>query len=296
MKPINIRRAAIHAILAAAAFAVAGACIKAASDTPNAVVVFVRCSVSLLTLLPWLLRHGPSALKTRRLGGHLWRAAFGVAAMYCFFYAIGALPLATAVLLAYSTPLWVPFIAWGWIAEKPPLIVFPAALLGLAGITLIVKPDAHTFNGSAALIGLASGVLAACAMVGIRRIADTEPAERVVFYFALLATLTSSVPLLWSWQTPSLQTLVELAAAGVFATLGQLQLTRAYAFAPAARVGPFSYSAVLFSALLAWWLWDERLDLLAAVGTLLVIASALLAGWRRKPAQGGGANASTVAP
>lgn len=284
--PTQLRRAAVHAVLAAAAFSMAGACIKAAADTPNEVVVFIRCIVSLLTLTPWLLRHGPGVLKTRRLGGHLWRATFGVGAMYCFFYAIGALPLANAMLLAYSTPLWVPFIAWAWIAEKPPLLIFPAVLLGLAGIVLIIKPTAQTFAGGAALVGLASGMLAACAMVGIRRIADTEPAERIVFYFALLATGVSSVPLLWAWQMPSHSALTQLVAAGVLATIGQLQLTRAYGFAPAARVGPFSYSAVPFSALLAWWLWNEKLDALAIIGSLLVIASCILAGWRPRAAGG----------
>jgi drug/metabolite transporter (DMT)-like permease len=283
----NLPRGALHALYAAGGFAITGACIKAAAaTTPNEVVVFVRCAVSLLALLPWILARGArNVLTTRRPGGHLWRAAFGVCAMYCFFYAIAHLHLAEAMLLTYSTPLWVPFIAWLWIREKPPLIVFPAVLLGLAGIALIVKPGAAEIPWLAGLVGLASGVFAACAMVSIRRISDTEPALRIVFYFALLATLISAVPLLWAWATPTPLAWVQLLGAGVFATYGQINLTKAYAFAPAARVGPFTYTAVIFSALLAWLIWGETLDRWSALGCGLVILTCVLVGWRRREPQ-----------
>jgi drug/metabolite transporter (DMT)-like permease len=285
----NLRRGALHAVQAAAAFAITGACIKSAAEhSPNAVVVFIRCAVSLLVLMPWILRRGSSSVRTQRLGGHLWRASFGVLAMYTFFYAIGRLPLAEAMLLTYSTPLWVPFIAWAWIGERPPLVVLPAALLGLLGIALIVKPTQLSFAGSAglaSLVGLSSGVLAGCAMVSIRRISDTEPAPRIVFYFALLATLISAVPLLWHWETPSARDFALLVAAGIFATVGQLHLTQAYSWAPAARVGPFTYVAVPFSAVLAWWFWNEAIDAWSALGSAMVIATCVMVGWRRPEPQ-----------
>jgi len=275
----DLRRGALHALYAAAAFSATGVCIKAASaTTPNEMVVFIRCAVSLLAFGPWLLRHGWGGLRTERVGGHLWRSVYGVAAMYCFFYAIAKLPLASAMLLTYSTPLWLPFIAWWWLGERPSAVAFPAALIGLAGVALIVHPREGEFGvlSLAGIIGAASGLLAACAMVSIRRISDTEPAERIVFYFALLATLTSAVPLIWRWQTPGPMELLLLIGAGVAATVGQLHLTKAYSWAPAAQVGPFTYASVLISALLAWLLWDERLDLWAALGVLLVIATCVL--------------------
>lgn len=282
----DLRRGAGYAIQAAAAFAVTGACIKAAAPTtPNEVVVFVRCAVSLVALLPWMLRLGAGGIRTQKPGGHLLRAGFGVLAMYAFFYAIAHLPLAEAMLLTYSTPLWVPFIAWLWIRERPPWVVVPASLLGLLGIALIVKPGHAQIDWLAGLIGVASGVLAGCAMVSIRRISDTEPALRIVFYFALLSTAISAVPLLWAWQMPSLDAWLLLIGAGLFATVGQLNLTQAYSWAPAARVGPFTYTAVIFSALLAWLIWDEAMDSWSALGALLVIATCVLVSWRRPEPQ-----------
>ena len=125
-------------------------------------------------------------------------------------------------------------------------------------------------------------------MVSIRRISDTEPAQRIVLYFMIMATVISAIPMLWAWQTPDLPTLALLVGAGVTATVGQLNLTRAYAWAPAALVGPFTYVSVVFSALLAWWIWDENLDGWSALGILLVVATCVMVGWKKKgPAAAG---------
>ncbi|MDP9140597.1 MAG: DMT family transporter [Pseudomonadota bacterium] len=275
--PTDLRRGAIHALIAAAAFSVMGVCIRYASvSTGNEMVVFVRCAVSLGILLPFLLRKQGVGIRTQRLSGHLWRTGFGILAMYAFFYAIARLPLAEAILLTYSTPLWIPFIAWAWIGEKPAPVVWPAVVLGLIGITLIVRPGMHPIDPIAGVVGAASGLLAACAMVSIRRITDTEPPARIVFYFALMGTAIASVPLLWAWAMPSAEAMVLLTATGLLATFGQIHLTRAYSLAPAALVGPFTYVAVIFSAALGWLFWDERVDLWSASGALLVIATCVL--------------------
>lgn len=276
----SLRRGAFYAMQAAAGFSLTGALIKAAADAlPNEVIVFVRCAVGLLALLPWVLRTGwRPAIATQRWGGHLLRAGFGVCAMYCFFYAIAHLHLAEAMLLTYSTPLWIPFIAWAWIGERPPWLIWPASLIGLAGIALIVQPGSQPVDPVAGLIGAASGMLAACAMVGIRRISDTEPPARIVFYFGLLSTAVTAVPLLWTWQTPTPKAWLLLIGAGLFATHAQLNLTRAYGCAPAALIGPFTYLSVVFAGLLAWLFWGEVLDHTSLVGVALVILTCVLAG------------------
>jgi drug/metabolite transporter (DMT)-like permease len=281
----HLAKGAAFAIVAAVAFSLTGVCIKVVSrDVGNEMIVFVRNLVSLLVLAPWMLRNGAAAVRTQRLWGHVWRSLFGVAAMYCFFYAIAKLPLAEAMLLTYSTPLWVPFIAWIWLRERPPFIVFPAAVVGLVGIGFIVKPSG-TFDLAVGLVGVLAGVLAGGAMVSIRRISNTEPASRIVFYFAALSSLIAAVPLLWAWRTPDLDGWLLLIAAGVLATWGQLCLTRAYSLAPAARVGPFTYTVVIFSALLAWWLWGESLDRWSVLGIALVVTTCVMVGWTRREPQ-----------
>ncbi len=282
--PDHLRRAALHATAAAASFACMGAFAKATAQHGGSEVqmVFVRNLVGVLVLLPWVLRHGWRVLRTHRFGGHLWRSLFGLGGMYTLFYAITHLPLAEALLLNYASPLFIPFIAWAVLSERPPALMIPASLLGLAGVALIVKPATVSFS-FASWIGAASGVFAACAMVSLRRISDTEPAQRVVFYFSAIGVLISAVPLWWFASLPSPELLLWMAATGLAATNGQLQLTRAYSHAPAARVGAMGYSAVVFAGLIGWFGWNETPDRFSLLGAVLVIGTCVLASWQRGP-------------
>lgn len=121
-------------------------------------------------------------------------------------------------------------------------------------------------------------------MVAIRRMADTEPTTRIVFYFTVFGTLISAAPAAATWQAPSAAAWLVMLAAGAFATAGQLLLTRAYTLAPAAHVGSLIYAAVVFAAGFGWLFWGEVPDALDAGGTLLVILAGVIAVFARRPA------------
>jgi len=156
-------------------------------------------------------------------------------------------------------------------------------LVGFCGLLLILRPDAGLFRAEA-LVGLFAGICAALAMVTVRQLGRRrEPATRVVFYFALLGTVVSAVPLLWRWHTPEPTTWLVLAGIGLLATTGQFLLTRGYALAPAARIGPLSYFAVVFSAGYGWLFWDETLQAATAAGAALVVVAGLFAARDSRP-------------
>lgn len=273
----DIKRGAAYMLAAGFGFASTSALVKlAAQDLPNEMIVFFRNLIGLLALTPLVLRRGWSGLKTQHPGLHLFRAVAGLSAMYCSFYAIAHLPLAVATLFTYATPLFVPVIARLWLGERIARAFWWIICLGFFGILLILKPG-HAFFTPVALVGLASGLFAAMAAVGIRRMTRSEPATRIVFYFSAVATVISAVPLLWSWKTPAATFWMLLIAIGVLASAAQLLLTRAYAHAQAAHVGPFNYSTVVFAALMAWVFWSEIPDLLSLIGIVVVCIAGVLA-------------------
>ena len=272
----NLRRGALYMIGSSLLFAGMGIAVKYASTAlSNETIVFFRSAAGLLAVLPLALHRGVERLRTEHLGLHLLRGLAGLAAMYCFFFAIAHLPLAEAVLFNYATPLFVPFIAWLWLRERfaPMLWIFIS--IGFVGIALILKPTPATFN-PVSLIALAAGLCAALAMVTIRRLTRTEPSFRIVFYFGAVSTLVSAVPLLWAWQTPPAALWAVLVAMGILGTGAQLLLTRAYALAPAALVGPFTYTTVAFATVFGAVLWQERLDGMALSGIALVCVAGVL--------------------
>jgi drug/metabolite transporter (DMT)-like permease len=264
-------------LLAALFFAGMGASVKAASgELPTAMVVFFRNAVGLAVLLPWLGRGGLAALRTRHFGEHLFRSLMGLSAMVCLFYSIAHMRLADAILVYQSVPLVLPLVERVWLGEPiTPLLWWPIGL-GFVGLLFILRPGPDLF-GPVALVALASTLFASVAQVGIRRLTRTEPVTTIVFYFGLIATCVSAVPLAVVWRTPRPSLLAVLLAMGALATAGQLCLTRAYSCAAAARVGPFLYSGVVFAGVLDFVFWRTLPDRMFVAGALLVSAAAILA-------------------
>lgn len=266
-------------VLAALFFSIMSLTVKLAARSLNQpMVVFFRSALGLVFLLPWFvaLRIGPSSLKTRHLGEHLVRAGAGMAAMYCFFFAIIRLGLAEALVLNYALPLFIPLVERGWLGERIPRGIWGPLFLGLFGLLLIVKPGTSIFQPAAA-VGALAAVLAATAQVGVRGLTRKESVSSIVFYFGLFSTLISAVPALAAWVTPPLELWPVLLAMGASATVAQLLMTRAYRGAPAAQVGPFIYTSVVFGAAIDWLVFDKLPDRFAALGALLIAVAAIVA-------------------
>lgn len=273
----DLRRGALYMVVSALLFASMAAAVRvAARELPNAPIVFFRHFIMLVFLLPWLFREGPSALATRDVPGHLLRGLAGVAAVACYFYALARLRLADAVLLNQSMPLFVPLVERVWLGERIPRRLWGVLALGFLGLLLILRPGTGVFE-KAALIGLASAALASIAQVGIRRLTRTEPVTRIVFYFGLIASVAALPPALLTWRDPSPHTWAMLLVMGVFATIGQLTLTRAYLHAPAAQVGPFVYAGPVFAGFIDWLVWGRLPDAVFVLGAAVVVAAATLA-------------------
>lgn len=282
----NIMLGALLILTSELMFASMGALVKAvATELPNEVIVFFRNVIGLFVLLFLLKNKNISikskniSIKTKVLHLHILRGIMGVSAMYCFFYALGNIRLADGMLLKMTAPLFMPFIAWLWLKESAPRLAILAIPIGFAGVILILKPGGD-FNW-VAFIGLLGGFFAAIAKTTVRRLGQSEPTFRVVFYFALISTLVSVVPMLWAWKMPSLNTWGLLVALSLTGTIGQFLLTRGYAIARSSQVAPFTYFSVIFGSIYGYLFWDELLDVYFISGALLIAIAGLLAVSRR---------------
>lgn len=277
MRTNDIRRGAMLMIGSALMFALMGVAVKVASRAlSSAEIVFFRSFLGLLFLLPTMAPLGLAGLRTTRPREHLIRGVAGVATMACFFYTLAHMRLPDAVLLNYSLPLFMPFVEALWLGEPVPRRLWGPIGVGFAGIVLIVKPGIGVFQ-PIALVGVLSALFASIAQVGIRQLTRTEPLVLIIFYFGVVSTLLSAIPAALSWRTPAGVEWLLLLAIGGCGTVGQLLLTGAYGSAPAARVGPFIYSSVVFAGLLEWMLWRSIPDALSFAGMIVVAGAGVLA-------------------
>jgi len=275
MRTNNLILGCVFAMFAELCFVGMGSLVKLLSENlPSQNVLFFRNLFGLLVLSPLIFKLGVKTLKTDKLKWHFLRSLSGVSAMYCFFYALSELPLADAMLLKISAPLFIPIIAFIWLSEHISLRAIMAIVIGFLGVILVLKPTGAVHIAS--LAGLMGGALAALAKVTIRRISDTEPTSRIVFYFGLISLTISVIPMFWFWQNPNSREWGLLILLGAFGTFGQLFLTKAYALAPASRIAPFTYSSILFAGIIGWVFWDEIITLLTVSGAFLIILAGIL--------------------
>ncbi len=267
------RRGALLLFFSAVLFGVIGALVKRLSLVqPTESLVFFRNAVGLLALLPLMGLWGQDGLATREFGSHAYRALSGLGGMYLSFFALGRMPLADAMALGYTAPLFMPFIARVRLGEAMPRHVAPPLALGFLGVLLILKPGVGVFR-PVALAALGSGLLAAVAQVGIRHLTRTEPSYRIVFYFGLVSTVVSGIPVAFRWQTPPTSLWPMLALVGGLATAAQLLLTAGYRRTSPARGGPMMYVAVATAGAMDWLLWRRLPDALSLAGVAAIVGS-----------------------
>ena len=278
-------------LVAAALFALMSVLVKHASVTFSpAELVFYRSAFGLVAI--WAVigishRRVLAPLATPHFQAHFWRGLAGFAALVLFFFALARLPLATAVTLNYTAPLFLAALSAWWLHERAGRGLTGAVLLGFVGIVLLLRPQVQGQAWLPALAGLVSGMLAAVAYVNVKQLGRLgEPEWRVVFYFTLLSTVGGAA---WmavaGFHRPQLGDWPWLIGIGVTATVAQLALTRAYHRGRTLTVGSLAYTTVGFSALYGVLLFGERLPLLAWIGMAVVAAAGVWAARASTPSQ-----------
>lgn len=273
----ELRTGALFLLLGEALLAIMGAMIKHLSlELSTEQIVFFRNLFGLLVLVPLIMRTGTAQLRTGTWQWHMVRAIVGLSAMYCYFWALGNMPLTEAFLVKLSSPFFMPLFAWWWLKEPAGRFSLVAIVIGFAGVAVILQPGGDGAFTLAALIGLLGAALAALAKVTIRRMSGSETGQSIVFYFALISSLISLPGALFNWQPVPTNAWLWLLAMGTIASAGQLAMTKAYMLASPGKIGVYVYSAVIYGALMGWLFWDEIPAWTTWLGAVMIFGAGLL--------------------
>ena len=244
----------------------------ATRHVPTPEVAFFRNSFGLLVLLPLLLRPGHAPLRTRQLPRYFLRSLIGLASMLCGFWALGHLPLAQAISLSYSTPLFVTLAAVLWLGEKVRFRRWAAVIAGFIGVLVIVRPGSNGFDAGS-LIAVLAALLSALVAIQIKQLTRVDSPDTVVFYTYVFWVPLSLVPALFVWVWPTPMAWLWLVATGVFGTAGQLLWTRALKLGEVSALTPISFTQLPLVTLLGWLLFDQALDRWTVIGALIILGS-----------------------
>jgi len=266
-------RAALLMLGSTVFFGLMAVSIKLAAETLHTFeIAFFRNFFGLVAALPLLLRHGPGLLRTTQLPRYFIRCLIGVLSMFCGFWAIGHLPLAQAVSLSYSTPLFVTIAAVWFLHEQVRARRWAAVVLGFIGVLVIVRPGSASFTAGS-LVALSAAVLSGIVAIQIKQLSATEPADRIVLWTTMLWVPMSLGPALFVWEWPHGITWLWVASAGLLGTGGHMLWTRALKLGDVSALTPISFMQLPLVAVFGYVLFGEAVDRWTVLGAAIIFAA-----------------------
>lgn len=253
-----------------------------------------------LLLLLALRDGGLSTLLTPGTKAMIARGFVMFVAYATYYLALPALPIATAVALYFSAPLFITVLSVVILSEHVGWRRWLAVLAGFCGVVVMVRPGASLFEW-AALLPVLSGLAYGLSMILARRLGQDQTATAMAFWgntvFLILAIAMAltfgdghlaqgahpSVAFLlraWVWPTPLDAAL--MAGCGVIAALGLTLLTQAYRIADSNAVAPFEYSFMIWGVLWGWAFFGEWPDTLGWLGIAIIVGAGMMVLWREK--------------
>ena len=282
-------RGVLYMLMASFFFAIMGAFAKLSSESMSSLeVVFFR-NVFGVALVGYAVFKKPM----KQAGGKPWllffRGFMGFVALLAFFYNIAHIPLGDAMTFSKTSPIFTAIFAWMFLQEKLPRSGWLAVFVGFIGIVFITQPAGHMFSKTD-LLGIFSGVGAALAYTSVRELKKYYDTRAIVLSFMIVGTAGPLILLLLSpyinakeldfmlgeFVMPSGILWLYVTGMGLFATLAQLYMTKAYGESQAGIVGAVSYTNIVFSIGVGLLLGDALPDFITLFGIILIIISGIL--------------------
>lgn len=272
-------------ICSVCAFVVMATLLKATQTIPAGELVFFRCFFAILPVVLYLAVRGQfrEALRTKNPMGHVVRALIGVVSMGLGFFALTRLPLPETTAIQYATPLLIVVFSALLLKERVHIFRWSAVLVGLVGVVIILWPRLTVFSSGnmddSATIGAISSfcaaIMAAFAMMQVRKLVQTERTEAIVVYFFVCASILSLLTIPFGWVMPTPKQAVLLVGAGFAGGVGQLLLTSCYRYADMSVIAPFEYVSLILTIVIGFVVFADVPTATMLIGALIIVGSGI---------------------
>ena len=268
----STNRGVFWMIVSCVAFASMWVLIRHASHDVHAfVIVFFRNAVGTLVLVPMMLRN-KCLMRISRMRANSRRAVSGFIATTATFYAVSHAPMATALSINYTAPLFATVGAVLFLGEKIHARRVAALVIGFAGMLIVVRPGALPMTAGV-LAAMISAVATAFSIIAIRQLVAFDDSRAVAAWTFIMMTPPSLVLAATVWVTPPPAVWPVLFAIGCVAAVGQLSMNRAFALAEASAVLPYDFVRFALVTIAGIALFSERLDGMTILGGVIIFGA-----------------------
>jgi drug/metabolite transporter (DMT)-like permease len=265
-------------------------------DYPALQIVFFRYFFGLLPVAVFVWRSGGLAsLRTRRLPLHIVRASLLFVALSLFFEALQRVPLADAIAVAFTAPLFVTALAGPMLGEAVDRRRWGAVAFGFLGALIMVQPGSAAFRPEALLV-LGSAFAFSLLVTLTRRMTQTETNVALLTYSTLFAGAWSLPFLPFVWRPPAGEDFALFVLIGLVGGVAAFFVIQAYRHAPVSVLAPFDYTALIWGAMFGWLIWREQPGLEIWLGAAIVVVAGVYIAKREAGAPGRRSAPSTRPP
>ena len=272
----DVPRGIVLMIVATILFAGASAASKwLVGIYPVGETLFIRSLASLITGAAMILpMSGLSVYATQRPRDHILRGMSQSVSQLSLLLAFSLMPLAGAVAINFSSPLFAALVSIVWLRERAGFARWAALLIGFVGVLIVTNPGANSLT-LGALFALVNAIMYGSVTVAVRGMTRTESANTLVIWQLAVLTFFHSFLLVFGWRWPTPLDAAMLFGTGFVNAVGQWFWTRALHLAPAAAVTPFYYLMLVWALVIGFAVWGDVPSISLLIGSAIVVATGL---------------------
>ena len=281
-------RGALIMTICMSAFVLNDAFVRLAGDSlPLAQILFIRGLITTFLLLAFAIYGGAFSISVSKKDK--WRIVFRSVAealtAYFFLTAVMHMPFANVTAILQILPMTVTLAAAFVFKEKVGVIRISLIIMGFFGVVLIINPSADGFN-LYAIYALIAVVLITIRDLITRKLSSEVP--------TLLPTVSASIGVLFfsvillintPLQTLNLQNSAFISLAAFFIVFGYYTAVLVMRSGEISFISPFRYTAILFALILGFIFFDEKPDITAFVGIVIVMLAGIILMMRNSSVQ-----------
>jgi len=239
-------------------------------------LMFMRTIIGFFLLYPLIRANGGfSVVKTARIHMHITRNLIHYGAQLGWFFALTLIPIGQVVAIEFTMPIWTAILAAMFLGERMTVWKVTAIVLGVVGVSVIVRPAAGEVNPGQ-LIALAAAVGFGISIAMVKSLTRTEHSVAIIFWMLVIQSVTGLLPALYAWTWPPADVWGWAAVIAFCGTFSHYCMARAMLHADATVVVPMDFLRVPLTATVGWLIYSERLDLFTVLGAVLILSGNLL--------------------
>jgi len=244
-------------------------------------IVWARYFFHVLLIMAFFPRRIATLLVAERKGLQVLRSILVFLATVCMFIAVGLMPIADAVAIAFVAPLFAVGLSVAILGETVGPRRWAAVLVGFVGMLIIIRPGSGVLQW-AALLPVGMAFFYALYQIITRMIRDSADPLNALFYTALVGAVAASFALPFYWRVPGPAEAALLVGIGFMGGIGHWFIIMAYERAEVSAVAPFGYTELIWASVLGYLVFGEFPDLYTFVGAGVIAAAGIYVLYRER--------------